>query len=86
MNTKNPDSLLPEVSESITNQSLLTVDDVARYLQLTPETIRSMARHGKLTGVRLGRVWRFDRKILENDMLRFMNLRGEPPVEASDED
>lgn len=78
----NPDFIPPVLSESSMNQSLMTVDDVAHFLKLTPETIRGMARRGDLTGVRLGRVWRFDRKTLENDLLRFSNVRGEPTVKA----
>ena len=76
---------LPLNSDNQSELSLLTVEDVARFLQLTPATVRSMARRGDLTGVRLGRVWRFDRRTLENDIQRFRNLKGEPPVQASHE-
>jgi excisionase family DNA binding protein len=40
---------------------LWTVEDVARYLQLQPETIRSMARRGELPGLKIGKVWRFQK-------------------------
>jgi PTS system nitrogen regulatory IIA component len=46
-------------SSSMSNGSLLTVDEVARILRLKPETIRSMARRGDLPAIKLGRVWRF---------------------------
>jgi excisionase family DNA binding protein len=39
---------------------LWTVEDVAAYLQLQPETIRSMARRGELPGLKIGKVWRFE--------------------------
>lgn len=39
--------------------TLLTVDEVAKFLRLKPETIRSMARRGDLPAIKLGRVWRF---------------------------
>ena len=48
-------------SSSPEENSLMTVDEVAEYLRLKPETIRSMARRGDLPGIKLGRVWRFRR-------------------------
>lgn len=44
---------------AIGDGTLLTVDEVAKYLRLKPETIRSMARRGDLPAIKLGRVWRF---------------------------
>jgi PTS system nitrogen regulatory IIA component len=46
-------------SSSMSNGTLLTVDEVASILRLKPETIRSMARRGDLPAIKLGRVWRF---------------------------
>jgi excisionase family DNA binding protein len=46
-------------NSSISNGTLLTVDEVAKILRLQPETIRSMARRGDLPAIKLGRVWRF---------------------------
>jgi len=52
----------PEDSNSgIGDNPLMTVDEVAEFLRLKPETIRSMARRGDLPGIKLGRVWRFRR-------------------------
>ncbi len=50
-----------DANSSIGNGTLLTVDEVAKYLRLKPETIRSMARRGDLPAIKLGRVWRFRR-------------------------
>ena len=38
---------------------LWTVRDVARYLSLTPATIRAMARRGELPCMKMGKAWRF---------------------------
>ena len=38
---------------------LLTVEDVADYLQLKAETIRLMARKKKIPALKIGKVWRF---------------------------
>ena len=48
-------------NSSISNGTLLTVDEVAKILRLKPETIRSMARREDLPAIKLGRVWRFRR-------------------------
>jgi excisionase family DNA binding protein len=50
---------------------LWTVDEVASYLKLQPETIRSMARRGELPAIKLGKVWRFN-KIAIHEMLANM--------------
>jgi len=47
---------------------LWTVEEVAEYLKLQPETIRSMARRGELPAIKLGKFWRF-RKTAIHDML-----------------
>lgn len=41
---------------------LWTVEDVSAYLRLEPDTVRTMAREGKLPAIKLGRVWRFNRQ------------------------
>ncbi|MBU1660063.1 MAG: helix-turn-helix domain-containing protein [Chloroflexi bacterium] len=57
----------PKVAEDASEQSnditqtkpLWTVNDVAHYLKLQPETIREMARNENLPAIKLGRIWRF---------------------------
>ena len=40
-------------------EPLWTIEDVALYLCLRPETVRLMARRGQLPGFKVGRSWRF---------------------------
>jgi excisionase family DNA binding protein len=42
-----------------TTDPLWTINEVASYLKLQPETVRSMARRGELPGLKIGKVWRF---------------------------
>ncbi|MGE5123447.1 MAG: helix-turn-helix domain-containing protein [Acidobacteriaceae bacterium] len=51
--------------------TLWTVEDVAGYLKLQPETIRAMARRGELPAIKLGKVWRFQKTAID-EMLRYM--------------
>jgi len=59
------DTMLSSISgldvqdSSLFTDPLWTVDDVADYLKLQPETIRSMARRGELPALKIGKVWRF---------------------------
>ena len=40
---------------------LMDVDDLAKYLKLEKQTIYNWLSQRKLTGIKLGGVWRFDR-------------------------
>ena len=41
--------------------SLWTVEEVAEYLRLQPETVQAKARKGELPAYKMGkRIWRFD--------------------------
>ena len=53
--------------------ALWTVEDVAGYLKLQPETIRAMARRGELPAIKLGKVWRFQ-KVAIDEMLVQMGI------------
>jgi excisionase family DNA binding protein len=58
---KNPGINQETSSSSVSNGTLLKVEEVARILRLKPDTIRAMARRGDLPAIKLGRVWRFRR-------------------------
>jgi excisionase family DNA binding protein len=57
-------SLLDDKDPGLFTDPLWTVDDVAAYLKLQPETIRSMARRGELPALKIGKVWRFQKHII----------------------
>jgi excisionase family DNA binding protein len=45
------------------SEQLWTVEEVAEYLRLEPETVRAKARKGELPAYKVGkRIWRFDIK------------------------
>ncbi len=52
------------------NEALWTVEDVAGYLKLQPETIRCMARRGELPAIKLGKVWRFQKSAIHEMLAR----------------
>lgn len=65
-------SLLDSNDSISFTEPLWTVEDVAEYLKLQPETIRSMARRGELPALKIGKVWRFQRHAI-HEMLDRMH-------------
>lgn len=60
----------PENGFNALTDPLWTVDDVAGYLKLQPETIRSMARRGELPAIKLGKVWRFQKTAIHEMLVK----------------
>ncbi|MBI4769223.1 MAG: helix-turn-helix domain-containing protein [Chloroflexi bacterium] len=54
MVTKDGDTPAP-VEDAGLDEPLWTVRDVAKFLQLKPETVRAMVRRGELKALRVGR-------------------------------
>jgi excisionase family DNA binding protein len=44
---------------------LMTVEDVAAYLQINPLTVRRLAREGAIPLVKIGRQWRTKQDLLD---------------------
>jgi len=44
---------------------ILTIEEVAKYLKLKPQTIYTWAQTGKIPAAKLGKEWRFSKKILD---------------------
>jgi excisionase family DNA binding protein len=51
------------LSES--GNEILTLEEVAAYLRLTPQTIYKWAQERRIPAVKLGKEWRFRRSILD---------------------
>ena len=44
---------------------IMTVEEVAEYLRLKPQTIYTWAQEKKIPAVKLGREWRFKKSIID---------------------
>jgi excisionase family DNA binding protein len=44
---------------------IMTIEDVAKYLKLKPQTIYTWAQNGKIPAAKLGKEWRFKRSIID---------------------
>jgi len=45
---------------------LIDIDELADYLKLKKQTIYNWLNQGKIAGIKVGGVWRFDRRDIEN--------------------
>jgi len=45
--------------------SLIDIDDLANYLKLRKQTIYNWLHQGKISGMKVGGVWRFDRREID---------------------
>lgn len=45
---------------------LMTVDELAQYLCVTPDTVYRKVRTGEIPSIRIGRLLRFSKKTIEN--------------------
>ena len=44
---------------------LMSVDELADYLGLRKQTIYNWLHNNKISGIKIGKVWRFDRKYID---------------------
>jgi excisionase family DNA binding protein len=40
-------------------EPLLDSEEAAALIKIHPKTLQRMARHGEITGIRIGKLWRF---------------------------
>ena len=45
-------------------EQLLDSDEAAALLKIHPKTLQKMARNGEITGVQVGKLWRFRASVL----------------------
>ena len=58
---------------------ILTIDEVAEYLRLTPQTISKWAQEKRIPAVKLGKEWRFRRSVIDkwfDDQLQWPAAMG----------
>ena len=46
-------------------QRLMDVEDLARYLKLQKQTIYNWLNQSKITGIKVGGVWRFEKREID---------------------
>lgn len=44
---------------------ILTLEEVAKYLKLQPQTVYKWAQEGQIPGAKLGKEWRFRKQLID---------------------
>lgn len=47
------------------SEDIMTLEEVAKYLKLKPQTIYMWAQKGKIPAAKIGKEWRFRRSIID---------------------
>ena len=61
--------------------NLLDVDDLAKYLKLQKQTIYNWLNQKKISGIKIGGVWRFDKKEVDK-WLKSLSRKSEKQVKT----
>ncbi|UCD15117.1 MAG: helix-turn-helix domain-containing protein [Candidatus Omnitrophota bacterium] len=56
---------------------LMSVDELADYLGLQKQTIYNWLHHKKISGIKIGKVWRFDRNSIDNWLRKCSRMKDE---------
>ena len=59
---------------------LINIEELADYLRLQKQTIYNWLNQGKISGIKVGGVWRFDRK----DIDEWIRSRRRSPKSSGD--
>ena len=55
---------------------VMTIDELAAYLQLSKSTLYKLAQEGKVPGQKVGKHWRFHRQTIDSWLSRQEGTRG----------
>jgi len=58
------------------NESIMTIDEVAKYLKIPKSTIYKLAQEGKIPSQKVGRHWRFRKSTID----KWLDDRSESTV------
>ena len=49
----------------MTDDEIMTLEEVAKYLKLQPQTVYKWAQEGQIPAAKLGKEWRFRKRVLD---------------------
>ena len=75
-----PATMASPPGPEFTEKEILTIEDLAAYLRLKPQTIYKWAQGNRIPAAKLGKEWRFRRSIIDRWLDEQM-LAGNPEFE-----
>ena len=69
-----PGELWPSKSKAVTGESIMaqimTTKELAKYLRLHQITICKLSKEGKIPAIQIGKVWRYDKEVIDDWIAR----------------
>lgn len=59
-------------------QQVMTIDELAAYLQVAKSTLYKLAQEGKVPGQKVGKHWRFSRQVIDRWLAERQDDGNEP--------
>ena len=63
------------------DNDIMTLEEVASYLKLKPQTIYTWAQEKKIPAAKLGKEWRFKKSIIDEWILHHIDKRFDEIIE-----
>jgi excisionase family DNA binding protein len=64
------------------DNDIMTLEEVAAYLKLKPQTIYTWAQEKKIPAAKLGKEWRFRKSIIDEWIIQHMDEKFEKVIES----
>jgi len=61
---------------------IMTLEEVANYLKLKPQTIYTWAQEKKIPAAKLGKEWRFKKSIIDEWFIRHIDEKFDDVIES----
>jgi PTS system nitrogen regulatory IIA component len=61
---------------------IMTLEEVAEYLRLKPQTIYTWAQEKKIPGAKLGKEWRFKKSIIDEWFLQHIDEKFDDVIKT----
>ncbi len=68
---------------AIVNSEIMTLEEVAAYLRLKPQTIYTWAQEKRIPAAKLGKEWRFKKSIIDAWFENHIDEKFSPAVEKA---
>ena len=62
-------------------KEIMTLEEVAKYLKMKPQTIYLWAQKGKIPAAKIGKEWRFRRDIIDAWFLQHIDEKFQPLID-----
>ena len=65
------------------SDDIMTLEEVAKYLRLKPQTIYTWAQEKKIPAAKLGKEWRFKKSIIDAWFIQHIDEKFKNAIDAS---